>query len=202
MILVRATWIGLLPREAHHTAGADAVGGAREIGAGHLDRRLEPETARRVRVPRRRLQHAWPASSRPAARSWSSPPGSAAQARRSRKDAAATSKRCSSGVATGVISVDAGGPASPPSIASAARLLGARGRRRAAVPLAEVLGRGATSHRWPTCWRRSCERRAEPARTGDRADAGDPRDPPRRRGQRRCTAKRGSRGRRARRSTT
>ena len=35
---------GPVSREAHHPAGADAAAGAREIGAGHLDHRIEPET--------------------------------------------------------------------------------------------------------------------------------------------------------------
>ena len=52
LILVGATWMGLVPRQAHHAAGADAVGRRAR------DRRRPPRSARRA-AEQRRVRRRW-----------------------------------------------------------------------------------------------------------------------------------------------
>ena len=56
LILISATWMGLYLAKRITRPVQMLAAGAREIGAGHLEHRIEPETQRRVRRARRGVQ--------------------------------------------------------------------------------------------------------------------------------------------------
>ena len=124
MILVSATWMGLYLAKRITRPVQLLAAAAREIGAGHLDHRIEPETADEFGS----LVEAFntmagelagePAPARAVAR-WTS----SASTSRSRSGGA-TSRPILERIATGVISVDAGGRIEHDQRARRARLLG------------------------------------------------------------------------------
>ncbi len=94
MILVSATWTGLYLAKRITRPVQRLAAGAREIGAGHLDHRIEPRPATSS-GPSSKPSTPWPGSSQPASRS--SKTAVDLERKNSLESAASTSKRCSSG---------------------------------------------------------------------------------------------------------
>ena len=132
MILVSATWMGLYLAKRITRPVQALAAAAREIGAGHLDHRVERETRRRVRLARRCVQHDGRASWRPASASSSSRRSiSSASTPRSRRGGA-TSRRSSSASRPASISLDADGRVTHGQQRGGAAARPRRRRRRAA----------------------------------------------------------------------
>ena len=179
MILVGATWMGLYLAKRITRPVQMLPAAAREIGAGHLDHRIEPETARRVRLARRGVQRAWPASWRRA--------GASSNARTldlERKNLEVEGRRryietILERIATGVVSVDADGRDRRRSTARRRGCSASIAARRAAGAR-RLRPRGPRSR----CGRCSATPRASAAERPPQEialAARRPRDPPRRR---------------------
>ena len=95
MILVGATWMGLYLAKRITRPVQMLAAAADEIGAGHLDHRVEAGDRRRVRLARSTRSTAWPAIWRPAAGGSNGRRSSSSASTRMSRAGAATSRRCS-----------------------------------------------------------------------------------------------------------
>ena len=145
---------------------------AKEIGAGRLDHRVEPETQRRVRLAGRGLQHdgraSWPRASASSIAARFSSSGRTCEVEERRRYIETILER----IATGVVSLDADGRVDTIN-AAASRLLGARRDRSSASRPAAVFERDDLQPLRPLL--ASARPRARRAgRAGDRAGARGP----------------------------